>query len=434
MGTPTSRRGFLRMGAGVAGAAGAVAAGAATFGRISSANAQATVMGWPQLETSDTEAYGVRSSFDKSGRISQLYGLRPAEMAGGAPLLYTPLQDQTGIITPSGLTFTVFHGMRPAEEIDPREHNLMIHGLVDRPLMFNVDELKRLPTVSRIYFNECNSNSRPALWGWDKMPTVQHSHGLLSCTEWTGVPLRVLLDMAGVKKNGRWLFVESAHEGKHSKSVPLSKAMDDALVAFGQNGEALRPEQGFPLRLVCPGFEGLFQVKVLRRIKVVDEPYMANFETTHYVDRRADGKVRWFRFEMPPKSVITRPSGGQHMLGKGFHQIVGFAWSGGGKVARVEVSTNGGRTWNDATVQGPVLPHALTRFTYDWNWNGDEATIMSRCTDDIGQVQPTLAELNAYHRVDMSMWKDPAQSGYAHFNAIQPWKILRDGEVHNALF
>jgi len=424
-----SRRRFLGLGATIA-----TGAGVGMLARSGPATAQATVMGWPQLKTSQVESYGVRSPFDESKRTAQLYGLRPAQMGLGAPLLYTPLQDQTGIITPNGLTFTVWHGMGPAEPIDPREHSLLIHGLVDKPLKFSVEELKRLPTVSRIHFNECNSNSRPALWGWDKMPTVQYSHGLLSGTEWTGVPLRILLEMAGVKKGGRWLFVESAHEGKHSKSVPLSKAMEDALVAFGQNGEVLRPEQGFPLRLICPGFEGLFQVKVLRQIKVVDEPYMTNFETTHYVDRRPDGRVRWFRFEMPPKSVITRPSGGQVMQGRGFHQIVGFAWSGAGKVRRVEVSTSGGRQWNDATVQGPILSKALTRFTYNWSWDGSETTIMSRCTDELGQVQPTLSELNAYFHVDMKIWKDPTQSGYAHFNAIQPWRILRDGEVQNALF
>lgn len=427
-----NRRQVFKLGAGVV-------AGAAIAGRIKLADAQVP-FGWPEEKNiSDVQAYGVRSPFDKVSRLAQQYGMRPpAAIPGGAPMLWSPIQHQTGIITPSALHFSVFHGHEGGDvhPIDPKEHRLLIHGMVDKPLEFNLEELKRLPTVSRIHFLECNSNSRPALWGSENMPTAQHTHGFSSCTEWTGVPLSIILGMVGVRKGGRWLVAESAHEGKHSKSIPMSKAMHDALIAFGQNGESLRPEQGYPIRLICPGFEGLYQVKFLRRLKVVDEPYMANFESTKYLDRRPDGKGVWFRFEMPPKSVITRPSGGQRLLQKGFHQITGLAWSGGGAITRVEVSTDGGRKWQDAKLQQPVLSKAYTRFTYDWIWNGDETTIVSRCTDSLGQVQPTLKELNAFHRIDNdSFWSGKNNiGGYAHFNAAQPWRIERDGEVRNALF
>jgi sulfane dehydrogenase subunit SoxC len=410
----------------------AALAGLAAVGKIRSAHAQATVMGWPEVAITPEFAYGTRSRFETVSRIAQNFGLNPTEL-GGLPILWTPLQDQKGIITPSSLHFTVTHGL-PLPDIDPGKHSLMIHGLVDRPLVFSMDELQRLPSVTRIHFLECNSNSRPALWGYDNMPTVQHTHGFTSCSEWTGVLLSTLLEQAGVQNNAKWIVVESAMEGKHSKSIPLSKAMADAIVAYGQNGEALRPHQGYPVRLVCPGFEGLFNVKHLRRIKVVDGPYMTNYETSKYVDRRPDGKVRWFRFEMPPKSVITRPSGGQRIKETGFYQISGLAWSGGGAIKQVEVSVDGGKNWKVAELENPVLPKAHTKFRMDWNWNGEETVIMSRCTDDVGQVQPTLAQLSERHHVSIDIWTDKTHSGYGHFNAIQSWKVGKDGGVHNAMF
>jgi sulfane dehydrogenase subunit SoxC len=228
-------------------------------------------------------------------------------------------------------------------------------------------------------------------------------------------------------------LAEGADPTKHSKSFPLAKAMDDMLVAWDQNGEPVRPEQGFPLRLVVPGWQGINNVKWLRRIDVVDEPYMAMMETSHYPSIKPDGKSRWFEFELGPKSVITRPAGGQHLPVTGFYEISGLAWSGAGAIRRVEVSIDGGRSWKDAELEGPVARKAHTRFKLPWTWNGDEAVLQSRCTDDQGAVQPSLAEMAKIRGLDLDFFKAPTVS-VGDINAIQPWKVNRDGSVENALF
>jgi len=230
---------------------------------------------------------------------------------------------------------------------------------------------------------------------------------------------------------------EGAEQGMHMKSIPIAKALDDALVVYGQNGEPIRPEQGFPLRLLTPGYEGINNVKWLRRIKVVNEPYMGMRESTKYPSLRVDGKARWFQFELGPKSVITRPSGGQQLAGPGFYEITGLAWSGQGSIRKVEISTDGGRTWKEAEVQGPVNRKAHTRFRMAWNWNGSEAVIQSRCTDDRGDIQPTAAELGKFIDADLSRgldWFKERPDNISHFNAIQPWRVMRDGSVQNAIF
>ena len=360
--------------------------------------------------------YGERSRFENSART-------------GA---HTPFQDSVGIITPAALHFVNNHGFA-APEIDPRQHRLMIHGLVDRPLIFTVEELKRLPSVSRIHFIECAGNSAPAETG--NAQSVQQTHGFMSCSEWTGVPLAVLLKEAGVQKGASWLVAEGTDANKHSKSIPLEKALEDVLVAYGQNGEAVRPDQGYPLRLVVPGWEGISNVKWLRRIKLVDQPYMAKMESMAYTVLwpKLEGKSRWFNFEMGPKSVITRPSGGQRLPSRGFYEITGLAWSGWGAIRRVEVSTDGGRTWKDAELQEPVLRMAHTRFRFPWTWDGEEAVLQSRSTDEQGQVQPTTAEIGRMWGVNAEFFQS-TKTRVNHFNPIQPWKVTRDGSVHNALF
>jgi len=315
---------------------------------------------------------------------------------------------------------------------------LMIHGMVDRPLIFSLDEIKRLPSVSRLHFLECHGNSATSGPTGEprKAPnaTVQETHGLTSCSIWTGVPLSVLLGQVGVQKGASWIVAEGSEEGKHSKSIPLEKAMDDCLVVYGQNGESLRPEQGYPLRLLVPGWQGINNVKWVRRIYVVDEPYMAMMESTKYPSPRLDGKSRWFESEMGPKSVITRPSGGQQLSARGFYEITGLAWSGGGAIRRVEVSADGGRTWKDAQLQQPIAPKAHTRFGLAWSWNGEEAVLQSRCTDDQGHVQPTLNDLAKFWGVGMDYFQlPPATADMGNFNGIQPWKVNRDGSVSNAL-
>jgi sulfane dehydrogenase subunit SoxC len=340
----------------------------------------------------------------------------------------TPLQDLKGIITPSSLHFERHHANVP--DIDPRQHRLLIHGFVDRPLIFTVEDLERLPSVSRIHFVECSGNSANARRG---SGTAQGTHGMTSCSEWTGVPLALLLREAGVQPQGKWLVAEGAEAVKMTRSIPIEKAMDDIIVAYGQNGEALRPEQGYPLRLVNPGWEGNTNIKWLRQIKVVDQPYMTRDETSKYSDLMPDGKARQFTFAMDPKSVITSPSGGQQLRGAGFHEITGIAWSGRGAVRRVEVSTDGGKNWQDAKLDEPVLRIAWTRFRLPWKWNGEETILQSRCTDEQGKVQPSLAQFSEVWGVRPDYFQE-TENQVTHFNPIQRWRVLPDGTAKNAIW
>jgi sulfane dehydrogenase subunit SoxC len=333
----------------------------------------------------------------------------------------TPLQDSVGIITPSSLFYVATHRGSFVPEIDPTEHRLMIHGMVDRPLMFTMDELKRLPSVSRGHFIECLGTRAQA-----RHKTVQETHGLTSCAEWTGVPLSLLLKEAGVQNGASWIVAEGAEEVKGSSSIPLAKAMDDCLVCYGQNGEPLRPQQGFPLRLMVPGFEGIYQIKYLRRIKVVDRYYMTYDDYGHI---NPDPKVAALTHQIGPKSVITFPSGGQQLPGPGFYDVSGLAWSGAGAIRKVEISTDSGRSWREAERRSPSYRMAHTRFGFAWKWDGKECVLMSRCTDDVGTVQPTRAEAAKY-------WNKPLDDKFrvpGADNTVQPWKVAADGSVHNGL-
>jgi sulfane dehydrogenase subunit SoxC len=417
------RRQFLKNSAALAG----LAAGAIT-------PAGATPPASESVE--QLHAYGERSHFENWTRKGK--HLWPPGGASGTRDygFRTPLQYQLGMITPAPLHFTISHGNEP-RDIDPAQHRLLIHGLVDSPLIFSLDEIKRLPSVSRFHFVECNANSGPTgpagAARRAATATPQETHGLTSCSLWTGVPLSLLLQQAGVQKSATWMIAEGDDPPKHLKSIPIEKAMDDCLVAYGQNGEAVRPEQGYPLRLIVAGWEGINNVKWLRRIKLVDQPYMDMRESTKYPSLRLDGKARWFQFELGPKSVITRPSGGQQLAGPGFYEISGLAWSGGGAIHRVEISTDDGKTWKDAQLQDPVARKAHTRFVFPWEWNGEEAVLQSRCTDERNEVQPTRDEIAKIWHIDMNYY-NTSTNLVGHFNAIQPWKINRDGSVFNALF
>jgi sulfane dehydrogenase subunit SoxC len=367
----------------------------------------------PSLLGGPVTKYGSRSSFETATRtLSTRTYLEEASSR-------TPLGDIEGMITPSSLHFERHHAGVP--KIDPAQHELLIHGLVERPLVFRMEELRRLPSVSRIYFLECSGNSGTS---WRPVPqrSAAAAHGLTSCSNWTGVPLALLFKEVGVKPEGKWFVAEGADACRMARSVPIEKAWDDALVAYAQNGEALRPEQGYPLRLLLPGWEGNANVKWLRQIKVVDAPLMTRDETSKYTDLLPDGRARQFTFMMEAKSLITRPSAGHKLEGRGFHEISGLAWSGQGAITRVEVSTDGGATWGDATLQLPVLPKAHTRFTFPWRWEGGEAILAARCTDDTGYVQPSRVELVEARGVN---------SNY-HCNAIQGWKVQSDGSVVDA--
>jgi sulfane dehydrogenase subunit SoxC len=303
--------------------------------------------------------------------------------------------------------------------IDPSQHRLMLHGLVDSPLIFTVEELRRFPSQSRIHFLECSGNptyKKP--YGKSASDLV----GLVSCAEWTGVSLKTLLDEAGLKPGARWVVAEGADAAGMTRSVPLDKCLDDAMVVYSQNGERLRPEQGYPLRLLLPGFEGNMNVKWLRRLKVVDAPVHSREETSKYTDLMPSGKARQFTFYMEAKSIITSPSGGQRIASPGFVEIRGLAWSGHGKIARVDVSVDGGHNWEAATLQEPVLTRALTRFRHPWHWDGAERVIQSRAVDETGYVQPTFSELLGAR----------GDNSFYHNNAVQPWRVAADGGVSNA--
>ena len=372
--------------------------------------------------------YGERSRFVTTTRIVEgrshrdVPAIRPTPHR---PSAKTPLGESVGMITPTSLHFTTQHHYG-IPDINPSEHKLMIHGLVDRPLMWTVDELKRLPFVSRIYFLECVGN-RPN----PRAATVADTHGRMACSEWTGVPLSVLLREASLKNGAKWLIAEGADGGKHMKSVSLPKAWDDVMVAFGQNGEPVRPDHGFPLRLIVPGHEGIYNVKWLRRIKIVDQPYLSFQEHSRFISEYP--KTQADTYEYGPSSVITYPSGTHQLSGQGSYVITGLAWSGGGAVSKVEVSTDGGRTYAEAELAGPTLPKAHSRFFLPWRWTGEEAILQSRCTDENGIVQPSEAEFLNYWNFTRRELYGTIQSKLGHCNWMQPWKVNHDGSVSNGL-
>ena len=406
----SSRRRFLKRGAAV-GAALMAGLGSSGGGRAQETPAPddpSKVLGGP------IRPYGERSRFEQVTR-DKFARSKTDEIAAST---LTPLDETLGIITPSSLHFEVHRGGVP--DIDPAKHRLLIHGMVGRPLMLTVEEIRRLPSTSRILFLECQGNSQLE-WRAPVGKNVRDTHGATSCSEWTGVPLSLLLREVGVQKGAGWVLAEGADGSGNERSLPMAKAMDDVLVAYGQNGEAARPENGYPLRLIVPGWTGNINVKWLRRLKVVDRPYLTRMDTVGQPILLPDGKARQLNFVMEAKSVITSPSGGQRLRGPGFHEVRGLAWTGRGLIRRVEISADGGKRWRDARLQNPVLPLAHTRFRFDWQWDGREAVLQSRCTDETGYVQPTLAELAKVRGLSSRFFN----------NAIQSWRVAADGKIHN---
>jgi len=408
------RRGFLRNSAAVAGAA---LSGAAAL--VSSSPGQAAVEGerWQKTPGAVPATYGQPSEFEK--RVGRVGISAYPDVTPGAGVSLTPIESLRGTMTPSGLHFVRNHNGTPA--IDPAVHRLMIHGLVKRPLVFSMDALARYPTVTRICFLECSGNSGRNLTPEPQQITPGVLHGLISNSEWTGVPLRLLLEEAGYDRGATWLLAEGADAANLTRSVPIEKALDDAMIALYQNGERLRPEQGYPARLLLPGWEGNMNVKWLRRLKVTNGPTHTKDETSKYTDPLPDGKALQFTFEMGVKSVITSPSSGMNIEAHSYHEINGIAWSGAGRITRVEVSTDGGTSWKDAVLYGHHLPRSIVRFQFPWEWHGTRQVILSRATDEKGRVQPTRqAWLAQYHR-DMRY----------HNNSIVTWAIEEDGSVKN---
>ena len=405
-----SRRHLLGLGlAGLGGVAGSAVLGA-------DGGVPLEIPEWSKRPGPGSSAYGERSPFARD--IQRMANPdNPLYPGGGASR--SPLQHLRGTITPNALHFERHHAGVPT--IDPQRHVLVINGLVRRPLAFRYEDLLRYPTVSRVYFLECSGNSGIQLRDEPAQGSAQSIHGLVSCAEWSGVPLSVLLDEAGVTDGARWVNAVGADAASMGRSVPLDKALDDVMVALYQNGEPVRPEQGYPMRLFVPGWEGNISVKWLTQLKLSAVPGQFRDETSKYSDTLKDRSTLQFTFPMGCKSVITSPSGGMALERTGVYQITGLAWSGHGYISKVEVSADGGRTWAETLLEPQHNKLALARFHIPWQWDGGPATLQSRATDTAGNVQPTRDAILA-ERGSLSFY---------HFNGIQSWGIDGDGEVRN---
>ncbi len=413
---PLDRRRFL----GAAGLAGAGLAASALPLRIQEAKPDpliTEVQDWNRYlgEGVDKRPYGTPSPFEKHIVRRDVSWLTASP---DSSVNFTPLHELDGIITPSGLCFERHHG--GIAEINPANHRLMIHGLVDKPLVFTMEDIRRMPRQNHVHFLECAANSGME-WRGAQLNGCQFTHGMIHNVMYTGVPLKLLLAEAGLKPSAKWLMLEGADASGMNRSLPVEKALDDVLIAFAMNGEALRPEQGYPLRAVVPGWEGNIWVKWLRRIEAGDKPWQAREETSKYTDLLADGRSRRFTFIMDAKSVVTNPSPQAPLKHKGRNVLSGLAWSGRGTIKRVDVTLDGGKNWQSARIDGPVLEKSLTRFYVDFDWAGQELLIQSRAMDSTGYVQPTKDELRKVRGVN----------SIYHNNGIQTWHVRPNGETEN---
>jgi len=413
---PLDRRRFL----GAAGLAGAGLAASALPLRAQEAKPDpliTEVQDWNRYlgEGVDKRPYGTPSPFEKHIVRRDVSWLTASP---DSSVNFTPLHELDGIITPSGLCFERHHG--GIAEIDPANHRLMIHGLVDKPLVFTMEDIRRMPRQNHVHFLECAANSGME-WRGAQLNGCQFTHGMIHNVMYTGVPLKLLLAEAGLKPSAKWLMLEGADASGMNRSLPIEKALDDVLIAFAMNGEALRPEQGYPLRAVVPGWEGNIWVKWLRRIEAGDKPWQAREETSKYTDLLADGRSRRYTFIMDAKSVVTNPSPQAPLKHKGRNVLSGLAWSGRGTIKRVDVTLDGGRNWQSARIDGPVLEKSLTRFYVDFDWAGQELLIQSRAMDSTGYVQPTKDELRKVRGVN----------SIYHNNGIQTWHVRPNGETEN---
>jgi len=361
-----------------------------------------------KVQGAPTSAVGSRTPFFAPART-------PTGEVVGSSL--TPLERLTGAITPADLHFERHHAGIPA--IDPDRHALMVHGLVDRPLMLTMADLKRFPQVTRTHFIECSGNGRSAFRDPKPELTPQRVAGMSSNSEWIGVPLATIMREVGVKEDASWFLAEGGDACLMTRSVPIEKGWDDALLVWGQNGEPLRPEQGYPLRLLLPGWEGNINIKWLRRLEFGTRPWMTRWETSKYTDPLPNGTARQFSFEVDAKSMITSPAHPEVLTGAGWRPVTGLAWSGRGRITKVEVSTDGGATWHEADLLNAPLSKAHVRFQYMWNWSGDPAVLLSRATDETGYVQPTRTQLLEVRGIGTDY----------HFNPICGASVQADGRV-----
>ena len=416
-GDTLGRRAFLRSGALVAGGA---TLGLSNRGGALAGNAENLPPNVPEWSSAlgpgvDAAPYGAPSPHEAHVARRRVEWLTATAESS---VNFTPLHELDGFVTPNGLCFERHHG--GIADVNPDDHRLIIHGLVEKPLIYTMADLKRFPRVSHFQFLECAANGGME-WRGAQLNSVQYAHGMVHCVQWTGVPLKTLLQEAGLKPKAKWLLAEGADSAGMTRSIPLDKALDDCLVVYSQNGERLRPEQGYPLRLTVPGWEGNMWIKWLRRIEVGDMPWHTREETSKYTDLLEDGKARRFTWVMDAKSVITTPSPEMPVQAKGFNVISGLAWSGRGRIKEVHVSTDGGKNWGQARIEGPVLPKCLTRFYFDWNWNGEATLLESRAIDETGYVQPSITALREVR----------GTSSIYHNNSIQTWLVNSGGDVEN---
>jgi sulfane dehydrogenase subunit SoxC len=412
----TSRRAFLK--AGLAGSAAAIGGHAIAGPQGNLANQPPNVADWTRSlgDGVAVRAYGKPSKHEAHVIRRDVEWLTASRESS---VSFTPLHELDGIITPNGLGFERHHS--GIAEIDPADYRLIVHGLVDKPLIFTLDDLKRMPRVNRALFCECAANSGME-WRGAQLNGCQYTHGMVHCVMYTGVTLKTLLDEAGIKPKAKWLLLEGGDAAAMTRSLPLQKALDDAIVAYRMNGEMLYPENGYPARIVLPGWEANMWVKWLRRIEVGDQPWHHREETSKYTDLLESGKARRFTFVMDAKSVITSPSPQAPVNHKsGLTVLSGIAWSGRGKIARVDVSLDGGRNWRTAKIDGPVWAKALTRFYYEFDWDGGESLLQSRAIDETGYVQPSKDALRKIRGVN----------SIYHNNGIQTWHLRKNGEVEN---
>ena len=363
----------------------------------------------------DHEPYGLPSPYEAHVRRRNVEWLTASTESS---INFAPLHDLSGIITPNGLHFERHHG--GVAEVDPAEHRLLIHGLVEKPLVFTLEDIKRFLPVSRFYFVECAANGGME-WRGAQLNGCQFTHGMISCCQYTGVMLSTLLNEVGVSTKGKWILAEGADSAGMNRSIPMEKALDDCMIVYAQNGEALRPAQGYPMRLVVPGFEGNMSVKWIRRLEIGDMPWFAREETSKYTDLLEDGKARMFTWVQDANSIITTPSPEKKMKYKGYNVMTGLAWSGRGSIKGVDISVDGGRNWAPAQLEDPVLPKCLTRFYFPWDWQGESRLIQSRAYDDTGYVQPTFSKQREERGVN----------SIYHNNSIHTWELKTTGEVEN---
>src|SRR3954470_16631326 len=381
-------------------------------------NLPPNVPDWTKMlgEGVGVRAYGTPSKFEKAVIRRTVPWLTATPESS---VSFTPLHALDGIITPNGLCFERHHS--GIAEIDPADHRLMLHGLVEKPLTFTLADVMRFPRINKMYFCECAANSGME-WRGAQLNGCQYTHGMVHCVMYTGVPLKVLLNEAGLKPKAKWLLMEGGDAAAMTRSLPLAKALDDALIAYRMNGEMLYPENGYPARMVLPGWEANMWVKWLRRIEVGDQPWHTREETSKYTDLLENGQARRFTYLMEAKSVITNPSPQAPINHKGgFTVLSGIAWSGRGKIARVDVSLDGGRNWRPAKIDGPAWDRALARFYYEFDWDGSELLLQSRAMDESGYVQPSKAELRKLRGVN----------SIYHNNGIQTWHVQKNGEIEN---